>query len=176
MNIKSFLLLLSSSLLLVWGFKPSNVNYSSSQRDLSILESQTATNFQTIDSNVARMMVASWVDSIAKLRRISTSEGKRDSIERSVFFTKSNLEEILERLNNSSNSGVRIYFGNYADTEPIIAYLTEKNKIEYLNHFSVILQMTDGQGNSSLGKALVNVGNLCPPKCPAGESKDPMYD
>ncbi|MBK9270774.1 MAG: hypothetical protein IPM48_04185 [Saprospiraceae bacterium] len=130
---------------------------------------------QTIDFALAVSMVSSWVDTIAMMRNITTRQGKRDSIEKSVYFSKADLETLINHLNSNNSSGVRVYFGHYGNTTAIANYLEQNNRPEYLHRFSLILQSTDGQGNPTQGLPLVNFGNLCPPRCPSAEINDLMY-
>ncbi|MBK6699143.1 MAG: hypothetical protein IPG55_04440 [Saprospiraceae bacterium] len=133
--------------------------------------------FIPIDTFVAKAMVSSWVKKIDFYRFFHFQ--KRDSVERSVSFLA---ESLKNNIVNTKCKYVRFYFGEYnVDNEDIKNYL--KNNEEpgstyysknYKDRFSLIIAFFDENENIINNSTIVNLGGLCPPKCPPS-AKDPFW-
>jgi len=140
-------------------------------------------NMNSIGLDTGKIMVKSWVDSLAKFRGKLKNpiSWKKDSIERYVFFKIGELNKMIMKYQGElpiDKLGLRVYFGHYQDTSVIRDYLKkelpdakdEDLKRDYLNRNTIILQLTKYNGDIIPG-ASMNVGSICPPKCSKPEDE-----
>lgn len=137
-----------------------------------------------IDKSVAIAMISSWVNTIEKDRATNLKP-----VERSVEFSASDLVLKINAAIANNCKYVRFYFGEYkvltsdlpTPISPIAKYLKEKmplNDHSYDNRFSLIIALLNSEHNLISNSTLINLGGLCPPKCPMKDSielEDPLW-
>ncbi|MGB3226672.1 MAG: hypothetical protein WBO31_07210 [Saprospiraceae bacterium] len=139
-----------------------------------------------IPKEAAKKMVIAYVNELYNCRKPKPPQP--DKIERSVYFPNEIIKKYLSNIITSPNEvGLKIYFGKYDYTDTDIdKYVRDSipdnddyNKFKEFSkdRFSVILALTDGNGEIDFTKKLLNLGGLCPPDCrPARYSnEDPLY-
>ena len=167
-----------------------NPNEKKSENFLMNLDSSDASNRLFIDNitdDIAKHLI------MQKIKKLNLGLGPRDPDQTaSVFFKLMDLQAFLNKVPGNAgnehpeNYGLRIYFAEYDDSDPIIRQYIVDNGLSNLNYEdrpTAVLQLMTVDNKTfvkdSSGKHITaNLGQLCPPKCPDGHTRadDKFWD